>query len=512
MGFLKNPTKVEKPNSNKKRLFITLLFVALFVSTIIFFFAKYERNRIYHTISEAPRGINVTYYDGILSRGFSWWTKPEKDIKSLIYLSEKKFDKKDLSLAKNFSGDVKSSHINGIYRALGTEEIVLDPSRRGKLLAVKYLSHSVKVLNLLPAQKYYYAVGYEKNLFYGSFETENDLETTIVNFNDFQTSDYSKLYMGGRTLKAANNAALSNIDFYAFGGDFTSVFFDKNKFYNRYLGWIKSRDSLAKYIGSKPLMMTSGNHDMQDNLFVKNNSVQYDNSSSTGGYYSFNYNNVHFVSLNTNEWDRKQFLWLQKDLESSVENSTWTIIMLHIGPYTTGDHGISMDNDYIKQISGICSKYHVDLVLQAHDHTYSKTLPYLWDSPGFTTDENNSSVINRDLKTISNDGIEYDYNPMGTYYISCGASGHRVGENGAYAQSYGKKSFKNRNLKVATSTITIDSDYADIGDVASTDTGKTMFGILYIKGLFLSYDFYVVDENGNAQLFDRLAISKSVSR
>lgn len=133
MGFLKNPTKVEKPNSNKKRLFITLLFVALFVSTIIFFFAKYERNRIYHTISEAPRGINVTYYDGILSRGFSWWTKPEKDIKSLIYLSEKKFDKKDLSLAKNFSGDVKSSHINGIYRALGTEEIVLDPSRRGKL-------------------------------------------------------------------------------------------------------------------------------------------------------------------------------------------------------------------------------------------------------------------------------------------------------------------------------------------------------------------------------------------
>ncbi len=470
-----------------------------------------KHSQLYHTVDAAPSGLNVTLYNGQHSRGFSWWTEDRRavDEQTHLYLSQEPFSEDDLDEARESDSNLKYQPIDGIYLIEGETKSVSDPTRAGRLLFVSYCSHKVSVDNLLAGQKYYYAVGGNEQYQYGEFKVSEDEETVVINFSDYQTNDGRKLHYGADTLSAAVASVNKPLDFFAFGGDFTSAFSLDGKQYNHFLGWIKSRETLAPYIGSTPLVMAAGNHDATNGLFSGNNAVDFDGLTNSGGYYSFDYNNIHFTVLNTNDFRDEQYRWLEEDLARVTANIDidWRILMLHKGPYTTGDHGFEMEDAYIEKIASLCSTYHVDLVLQAHDHTYSKTLPYAWDSVGYTMNEKDESIIHQPEETVQTDGITCDLEPNGTYYISCGASGHRIGENTEYAQSNGERSYTNRQYKVAVSSVSVQSEYFDIGDAASADLGVTMFGVLSVDGRQLVYDFYAVDAC-EAVLIDRLAIAK----
>ena len=212
--------------------------------------------------------------------------------------------------------------------------------------------------------------------------------------------------------------------------------------------------------------------------------------------------------LDSNNFSTEQQLWFESDLkESDSEDILWKIVMVHSGPYTTGDHGFVCSEEYIKKFSEICSRYKVDLVLQAHDHVFSKTHPYYWETKGYYF-ENAEGVINFAPEQINIDGIEYDYRPNGTYYVSSGSAGHRVGENIKFASCQGENSYTNRNIKIAIGEIEVNSVYASIGEHSSADLSRQMCGLLYIEGNILIYSFYVINENGDAILYDRLAIAK----
>ena len=253
-------------------------------------------NSIYHTIGHYPSGLNITFYDDQFSRGFSWWTKASKESETKLYLSEEPISEADLAEASICMGDIENDSIDGIYLIEGELETVPDTTRWGRMFSIEYYNHTVSVKGLVCNQQYYYAIGGSGQYCYGEFQTESDAKTTIVNFNDFQTSDGSQLFRGGQTLNAALAIAETNVDFFAFGGDFTSTFSIENQSYNRYLGWIKSRDSLSEYVNSTPLVMAPGNHDAADGLFTSNNTILYDGCSDNGGYYSFDHNNVHFIT------------------------------------------------------------------------------------------------------------------------------------------------------------------------------------------------------------------------
>ena len=494
---------------SKSRLWKILYTGIIFSGCLCAIFLICKYSEIYCHIGNAPRGINISIYTDPYSRGFSWWTEHKTNEQSFLYLSETAFEESHLSTATTASGDIANRHFDGILYIKGQSQQVMDPSRWGKLFFISYCNHTVAVENLLPEQTYYYALGGNGEYHFGKFRTDSDDKTVIINFNDFQTSQAEKLHMGGKTLQAALLHIEEPIDFFAFGGDFTDVFSTSSQTYTYFSGWIESRESLSEFTSGIPMVMTPGNHDAVKNLFVSNNMVSYDGISDTGGYFSFDYNNVHFAVLNSNEFGEIQHKWIQDDLASSnaSEQTDWIILMLHKGPYTTGDHGFSMEREYIETISTLASQYHVDLVLQAHDHTFSKTWPYRWDSSGYTPNAYDESVVNYSPKTIWENGMEYDDNPQGTYYISCGASGHRLGENTEYASPYGEKSYTNRFYKIAISKIKMDSKYARTGSPASMDLGCSMFGILQIHENTLVYDFYATEE-GRTCLIDRLAVMK----
>jgi 3',5'-cyclic AMP phosphodiesterase CpdA len=114
--------------------------------------------------------------------------------------------------------------------------------------------------------------------------------------------------------------------------------------------------------------------------------------------YSFNYGNIHFVALDSQsseeaiaadkpnpDVDRLQAAWLEQDLAANKlsGNTKWTIVLMHKPLYCNRG---SKSNEALKlAYQPIFDKYNVDVVLDAHDHSYSRTYPMYNDSPVSST-------------------------------------------------------------------------------------------------------------------------------
>jgi 3',5'-cyclic AMP phosphodiesterase CpdA len=85
--------------------------------------------------------------------------------------------------------------------------------------------------------------------------------------------------------------------------------------------------------------------------------------------YFIDYQGARIISLNSNEGLEKQADWLHEILGRNPNR--WTIITFHHPIYSSAK---ARDNAEIRKLwQPIFDKYHVDLVLQGHDHTYART-------------------------------------------------------------------------------------------------------------------------------------------
>ncbi len=101
-------------------------------------------------------------------------------------------------------------------------------------------------------------------------------------------------------------------------------------------------------------------------------------ASGTEHYYSFDYANIHFISLDSMTADRSpdgaMATWLQNDLASTT--ATWIICFFHHPPYTKGSHDSDTEVELIQMRSNILPVLEaggVDLVLSGHSHTYERS-------------------------------------------------------------------------------------------------------------------------------------------
>ncbi len=100
--------------------------------------------------------------------------------------------------------------------------------------------------------------------------------------------------------------------------------------------------------------------------------------SGTEAYYAFDYGNIHFVCLDSQESDRSpgsaMLVWLQSDLAAT--DREWIIAFWHHPPYSKGSH----DSDFDPQLAQmrenvlpILEDAGVDLVLTGHSHAYERS-------------------------------------------------------------------------------------------------------------------------------------------
>lgn len=108
--------------------------------------------------------------------------------------------------------------------------------------------------------------------------------------------------------------------------------------------------------------------------------------SGTEKYYSFDYGNIHFISLDSYDVPRSvdgaMATWINQDL--AANSLPWVVVYFHHPPYTKGSHDSDntffLDGELVdmrENIMPILENYGVDLILSGHSHSYERS--YLID-------------------------------------------------------------------------------------------------------------------------------------
>lgn len=162
-------------------------------------------------------------------------------------------------------------------------------------------------------------------------------------------------------------------------------------------------------------------------------------SSNHKEFYSYNYANAHFISLDSygiesgtyHLWDSlgPQYQWLEQDLQQ--DHSMWKIVYFHHPPFTMGTHNSDIESDLElirHNIASLLEKYGVDLVINGHSHNYERS----WLQKGHYDLEN---TFNKILHAVDSSSARYDgtlnscpykkdsSDNKGTVYIVAGQSG-----------------------------------------------------------------------------------------
>ena len=493
-----------------------------------------------YEIGALPAALNMTYYSNVYSRGFAWFTDKTVDETKLYLVQSDRGEQADFSNATLIEGTTLEIEYNADGNLTSVDGSIPKTKGSSNDVTLNLYSHKVHVENLEKGKAYSYKVGGGESYTYGAFivEKENAKSITAVHMSDAQTKDNTKLSVWRDTFTNAVKTAGNDLDMALYNGDQ----FDQNnatgnnKKPSRVLRYTKAIDVISDYKFDIPYMASSGNHEPSvPYINYLTGDVTYAGYSDSGCFYSYDYDYAHFVVLNTNYVSDTQINWLKDDLDAA-SNAKWKIVMLHIAPYSTGDHtNASANQKIVEKLTPVFSSKHVDLVLQAHDHTYNKTLPYKWDAAGYTTTNNNEEVVNFNPETEVIGERTYDKNPNGTYYVTTGAAGHRCGEpeasDGVWAEVVkdgdtwkglnSSKTFLSNKYKIEMGTLKYDTklesftnggltfaeDYK-VGDLATGCVNAQMFGILNLTETTLSYDVYT-SKKDTVKLFDSLDVVKS---
>ncbi|MGD2171216.1 MAG: metallophosphoesterase family protein [Gammaproteobacteria bacterium] len=144
----------------------------------------------------------------------------------------------------------------------------------------------------------------------------------------------------------------------------------------------------AATLAETPVWPTLGNHDL-----VKEPSAYFDiftlpTDGKTGGvpsgteaYYSFNYSNIHFVSLDSELSSplpgSDMYDWLAADLSAATQD--WKIVYFHRPPYSRGSHNSDASGSRMAAIREnlvpVFETYGVDFVFSGHSHDYERSYP-----------------------------------------------------------------------------------------------------------------------------------------
>lgn len=284
-----------------------------------------------------------------------------------------------------------------------------------------YISKAV-VAGLEPDKTYSYRC-YDKNTSLSSdvftFTTRDSSQKT------FRFAYVSDSQTDGEDLSSGNyySDTLTGIisngtpDFILHGGDIAEYSAYESYWHNMIN---RNKHSFAEI----PLMPTSGNHEASYqsapfSIFNHFNLRHPEQNTYTGIYYSFNYGNAKFIVLDTNNTSglgiaKEQYDWLISELENNSQK--WTIVSMHapmysVGPWSSDTSGLILR----EQLKSVFAQYGVDLVLQGHDHTYSKTYPI-----------NAKGEPNTKLSYKYIDGTDYCKKPNGVIYIMTGPAGNQV--------------------------------------------------------------------------------------
>ena len=154
-------------------------------------------------------------------------------------------------------------------------------------------------------------------------------------------------------------------------------------------------------IDKSNVFIAIGNHELESKSLV-DKYMNYFNMENQ--YHSFNYENVHFLSLSTEvpyEKDSKQYEFVIYDLVHAYNDPEidWIVVYFHKPIYSSDTKHEGLDS-FRETYHPIFDDFDVDLVLQGHNHNYQRTYPI-----SYNYDEDAKPVVFND--DILNDNVGF---------------------------------------------------------------------------------------------------------
>lgn len=333
--------------------------------------------------------------------------------------------------------------INGYYtdeQAHGGDWMYGSEYGQMDLIDVQEYSYKAQATGLEPNTTYYYQVGSESGEISetGEFKTsgESGDPFKFVHYTDTQNAFWNEnvrneAAFGADTLQKALETA-GDSDFVLHTGDVVEIAEVEDE-------WVDIFEQSRPYFMQSAMAVAPGNHDEyaldwnDDPVTEKFNehfNLPVTNDAVDGGsYYSFDYNGVHFVTLNTNDNKKsednpnggaigeEQMEWIKKDIEQArADGAEWVVLNYHKPLYSQSYHSLQDEDvqEIREELTGLIDELDVDLALQGHDHVVSRT----HSLTHVESDENFSNGVVEDVESfVGDNGVEYLENPEGTTYI-----------------------------------------------------------------------------------------------
>ncbi|MBD2755807.1 purple acid phosphatase family protein [Spirosoma validum] len=320
------------------------------------------------------------------------------------------------------------------------------------------IDHEVRLTGLNPQTQYFYSIGTSvqvleggsTNYFYTFPPEGTSKKVRIWSLGDFGIGSTRQTSVKNQMKNYLASQGDPYVDLFLWLGD--NAYGEGTD--GQYQTNVFNRDPVTapwsygyeKIMKQSPIFATPGNHDygngntgLRRNLAIPyydivTNPTQGEAGgvpSGTESYYSFNYGQIHFVSLDSDRYEdamsterfvenKPQISWLKQDLAAAQANPhiKWIIAFWHHPPYTRGTHNSDTDSqltDVRENLLPILEQYKVDLVMNGHSHVYERTRLQKGNYGASTS--YNPAVHNPEAGSNANSSGRFDGSANSCYYF-----------------------------------------------------------------------------------------------
>ena len=297
---------------------------------------------------------------------------PAAELRRSPYLQNVSADSATIlwSTSENGRGEVQYSADGDLSRAVTAQVREFLPP----VTSQPVYQYQAELRGLSPSREYLYRVLVDGVILKEGlrFRTAGPGPFTFLVFGDSGTGSPSQARLAQRMMDRENPVVVLHT------GDLSQESGTFEQLESTYFG------VYAALMSRSPFFPTPGNHDYYTDfgapyLAVHSPPVAGVPDPDAGSYYSFNWGNVHFISLNSNLLEfpgpaRRMLAWLDLDLER--QDRFWKVAYFHHPPYPTGHHSADSISAMVReQVVPILERHGVQLVLSGHEHSYQRTAP-----------------------------------------------------------------------------------------------------------------------------------------
>ena len=383
----------------------------------------------WETVKKDYQKVAITVGADETKLNFSWYSKTKETPKVRVALS------KDMKNAVEFAGTQAETP-----KYISADGVSVSSAEEGEA----YYASKVSAEGVEENTTYYYQ-------YFQNGEWSEAAKFTTQDFDSFKALLFGDPQIGacsgqqsseGDTMSgqlAARNdafnwnitlntalAANPDTNFLMTAGDQINT--SKNEY--EYAGFLNA-SALQNYALSTAI----GNHDSSNSNYSDhynnpNTGLSTEGATVAGTDYYYTYGNTLFIILDTNNYNCASHEAVMKKAVEENPDAQWRVVMFHQDIYGAGDPHWDSDGMVLRtQLTPLMDKYDIDVVLQGHDHTYSRTYQLSSDGKEHTAynkdnyrndpeyqEQNNCYVINSDVVG----GTVID--PAGTVYLETNSS------------------------------------------------------------------------------------------